>query len=48
MRVGLLGGCNLGVGGSTTIHMARGCVVTIWNTWGHSHMLFTVLFTPCQ
>ena len=27
------------------IHMARGCVVIIGNTWDHSHMLFTVFFS---
>ena len=31
---------------ATTIHMARGCVVTTTDTWDHSHMRFTVLFTP--
>ena len=30
---------------ATTIHMARGCVVTIGNTWDHYHMLFTVVHT---
>ena len=30
---------------ATTIHMARGCVVTIGNTWDQSHMLFAVLYS---
>ena len=31
---------------ATTIHMARGCVVTVGGTWDQYHMLFTMLFTP--